>query len=533
MMKQMKRPLAVLALFALAACTNGGTLSTAAKPPLVPGVPSQTGGIVQQNFVGVGDSLTAGFQSGGLLGDPTAFSTVSVLPKNPFGGNVPITQPNGFFALMWLKYNGLAIHPSTYNLDTPVGSPNGPLPLIKAPGLGSQLVLSTGTIAPTHSGCDSFNDEAFSTTGWSQTRLNPAAPIADVSVPGITMHEVLSMVAPLTGPSTASDCGYVSLPGDKTSGALQSLVQGESTLFYPMLGQFDQVQGPGKATELSSAVALHPKLATVWLGGNDMLKFIESHGQSPVTDSPAQFSTDETQIITTLQKAGAQVVVADLPDILGHPSSGEPPIATFIAQTSLAADLQQLGVPAAAAGAVAAYVQSTYTKGPGGFVLINGVFSIVNQLQTNPTALPVLDPNGPGSGDGTVYLDQTFAAQAIALNDAYNAETDQIATGTGAALAPLQATFKSLGTTGVPLAPGVTLTTRYGGGLFSFDGIHPSDTGYALIANLFIQAADTTYSLSIPPLSMATDISGIAQVDPYNPFLIKAIDPTYPFPFNQ
>ena len=133
-----------------------------------------------------------------------------------------------------------------------------------------------------------------------------------------------------------------------------------------------------------------------------------------------------------------------------------------------------------------------------------------------------------------MYLDQTFAAQAIALNDAYNQTTDQVATGTGAALAPVTATFLGLSSTGVPLAPGVTLTTRYGGGIFSFDGVHPSDTGYALVANLFIQAADTKYSLTIPPVS-AAEIGGIASVDPYNPFVIKAVLPpgTYPLPFNQ
>ena len=33
----------------------------------------------------------------------------------------------------------------------------------------------------------------------------------------------------------------------------------------------------------------------------------------------------------------------------------------------------------------------------------------------------------------------------------------------------------------------VTLTTRYDGGVFSLDGIHPSDTGYGIVANEFIR----------------------------------------------
>ena len=39
----------------------------------------------------------------------------------------------------------------------------------------------------------------------------------------------------------------------------------------------------------------------------------------------------------------------------------------------------------------------------------------------------------------------------------------------------------------------------YGGGLFSVDGIHPSNTGYAIIANLFIAAIDSV-GQSIPPV---------------------------------
>lgn len=528
MKRQFAKSLALLAAAALAACSGNGTGVTPPKAPPVLGVPSN-GGITPQAFVGVGDSLTAGEQSDGVLGAPGVTSPLSAFPGNA----VPVTQTNGFWALMYLKYHGMALSPSTYNIATAVGTASGPLPLIKGPGLGSQIVLNaTQLIAPTHSPCDQFNEAAFSSTAWGQTRVNPGAPIANVAVPSMTMHEALSMVAPLTGPPNAPNCGYASLPGDPTSGALQSVVSGESGFFYPILGQFQTTQGAGKATQLSAALELRPKLATVWLGGNDMLKYIESHGLSPVTDSPGQFAADETQIVTTLQKAGAQVVLADLPDILGHPSSGEPPVATFIAQTSLAADLEQFGIPASAATSVAAYVESTYTKGPGGFVLVNGFFSILSQLQANPAQPPVLDPAGPGSGDGTVYLDQTFAAQAIALNDAYNKETDQIASQTGAALVPIQATYVGLSENGLPLAPGVTLTTRYGGGIFSFDGVHPSDTGYALVANLFIQAADTKYGLTIPPVTPA-ETGAIASVDPYNPYVIKAVDPAYPLPLNQ
>lgn len=524
MFKSTHRTLAALAVIALSACSGGPSGSGGPSLPVLP----PGGGIAQQSFVGIGDSLTFGEQSEGMLGDPATTNPASGLP----GGIVPVGQENGFWALMYAQLNGIALDPAHYNVTTKLGdAATSPLPLIHSPGLGSQLVVSTVAppFAPTHSGCDAFNQAAFSPTNWIGTRMNSGAPIADLGVPGATMHEAVAQTAPLTGPSTQPDCGYVTIPGDPTSGGLQSLVNSESEMYYPVLGQFQRTLGPGKATQLSAALSLKPSLTTVWLGANDLLKYIFSHGQSPATETPQQLAADLTTIVTSLEKNGSKVVVGNLPDILGNPATNEIPVPQFFPQTKLSADLQGLGVPASAADQLAAYVSATYTKGNGGFLTESGFLSLVSQVKANPAALPNLDPSGPGSGAGALYLDQTFAAQVIALNAGYNQAIDQVVASTGAALADVQTTFQSLGASGLPLAPGVTLTLQFGGGIVSYDGLHPSNVGYAVLANLFIGAADTKFGLTIPPLSTAV-IGGIAQNDTYNPFVIKAINPAWPFP---
>jgi lysophospholipase L1-like esterase len=525
MLKSLHRTLAAAALVSLAAC-SGGTVST---PPTAPspsaGNPS---GIVQQNFVGIGDSLTFGEQSDGMLG-ALATSPVSGLP----GNIVPATQTNGFFALMYAQMNGITLDPANYNLDTALGAPaTSPLPLIKAPGLGGQLVVSAVNppFGASHSPCDQFNDAAYSASAWTSTRVFASGPIANLGIPGITMHEAVAMTGPMTGPPNTPGCGYVTLPGDPTSGGLQALVSGESQAFYPVLGQFQAKLGAGHVTQLNAAVALQPKLVTVWLGANDVLKFIFSHGQSPVTDTPQQLAADLTTIVTTLEKSGAKVVVGNLPDILGNPSiPTDTPVAQFFPITKLSADLQALGIPQAAADQLTAYVSATYTKGTGGYLTESGFFSLAGQVKANPSALPNLDPNGAGSGDGPLYLDQSFAAQAIALNAGYNQAINGVAAATGAALADFQTEFENLDATGLTLAPGVTLTLHFGGGILSYDGLHPSNVGYALIANEFIAAADTKFGMTIPPLDAAT-IGAIAQSDSYNPFVVKAVNPAWPFP---
>src|SRR5438270_4392824 len=131
MFNRVSRPLALFAIVALSACNGGGGNSTPAA------VPPQTGSAILSTIVGVGDSLTAGFQAGGLLGVPTT-NPFSSLPGNA----VPPTQTNGWWALFYAQAKGIALSPSTYNVATSIGNPaTSPLPLINAPGIGAVLVI--------------------------------------------------------------------------------------------------------------------------------------------------------------------------------------------------------------------------------------------------------------------------------------------------------------------------------------------------------------------------------------------------------
>jgi len=499
MSQRLLRSLSILAIGALTAC-NGSSTTT-----ITPGGLNFGAATV---VVGIGDSLTAGYQSNGFNGDPAATSPLSAYP----GGVVPPGQENGFFALFYEQATGTSAA-AMANSGTSV------LPLVRAPGLGTQVVLNaTSLLAGTHSGCDAFNTAAYSSTAWTTTRLNATGAVTDLGVPGITMHEAVAMHAPLTGPPTGANCGFVTIPGDPTSGALQSLVNGESLTFYPVLGNFQNALGPN-LTELNAALALKPGLVTVWLGANDLLKFTFSAGQSPASETPAQMAADLTQIVTSLKASGAKVLVADLPNVLQTPQ--------FFPQPKISADLQALGVPAALANAIVTNFLGAppYNIGAGGYLTESGFLTLITQLQTGQT----LNLNG-AAGIGSYYLPDAFAAQVAALNTAYNQAIDGVAASNGVPLVPITATFNTINATGVTLGPGQTATLRFGGGLLSWDGLHPSNLGYAVIANAFIAAADgPPYNLTIPPLTNA-QIGAIAAADPYDPFVIKALNPASPFP---
>ena len=59
----------------------------------------------------------------------------------------------------------------------------------------------------------------------------------------------------------------------------------------------------------------------------------------------------------------------------------------------------------------------------------------------------------------------------------------------------------------------VPLTTQAGGGLFSLDGVHPTDVGYAIIANAFIDTMNRRFETKIQPV----DLAAVATTDPLFP----------------
>jgi len=525
MFKRVSRPLALLTVAALAACNGGGGSSTPAT------VPPQNGSAVLNTIVGVGDSLTAGFQAGGLLGVPTT-NPFSSLPGNA----VPPTQTNGWWALFYAQAKGIALSPSTYNVATAIGNPStSPLPLINAPGIGAVLVIGNassptpGAPTATHSPCDSFNQAAYSPgTALSVVRANPTGTVLDVAVPGQTAHEALYQIAPLTAPPTGPGCTFPSSPTDATAGALQTLVNGESYPFYPIVGPFGaRLTTP---SQVDAAVSLHPTLATVWLGANDLLKFTFSGGNMVASDTSQQMQSDITTTIQRLQNAGARVVVGNLPDVLhtaqffqgslppGAPANNAICQINNYFYCGILNGLIKQGVPAATAVTVAVNATTTvgaapYNVGAGAYLTETGFF---NAFQQVAAGLAVGNLNPPITLNPGDFLPAAFAAQVQTLNDSYNSAIAASATATGAGLADVNGVFKQIyaGTFPGQFISPTCCSLVFGGGLLSWDGLHPSDTGYAFLANDFIGAADAKFGLSIPPIDAAT----LGQINAFDPF---------------
>lgn len=461
---------AVILSLGASACSSSSNSTPAVNPP------NTVASAIR--FAGVGDSLTAGVQSNGLLG----IVAPNPVPGSPFGAFVPPTQPNGFWALVWSKMNPGA-DPSDPRIS--------PLPLMAAPGVGTVLVPnSQGAPTPITGPCNALNGIAYTFGTAMQARLNPHRAPFDVGIPGQTMHEAVYQYQP-TGPCK---------PPPGPVGALAALLP-ENGYFYPILGNFGIT-----VTQLQAAVALRPQLTTVWLGSNDLLKFAFSNGAVGPTD-PGQFAGDLTTIIRSLQKTGSKVAVANLVDVLHAAFFFPGPSIVAV----ITAKFVSIGLPPSVALAFANQLAAEILKesgvGPnGGWLTLQGLGKTFAAFQNGSQTIGLV-----ATGD---YVTAALGVRLQQSNNTLNAVINGVAQQNGAALVDIQGTFHKIVANGgiYPLNP-KCCSLIYGGGFFSLDGIHPSDTGYAVLANAFISTIDSSFGYSIP----FVDVNAIYANDPFAP----------------
>ena len=93
-------------------------------------------------------------------------------------------------------------------------------------------------------------------------------------------------------------------------------------------------------------------------------------------------------------------------------------------------------------------------------------------------------------------------------NASYNATIEGLAAANGLAFVDARASLAQVAEEGIPYNGGVLTSEFVTGGGFSLDGVHPTPRGYALVANLAIQAINETYGATIP----VVDIGDFATV---------------------
>jgi phospholipase/lecithinase/hemolysin len=228
---------------------------------------------------------------------------------------------------------------------------------------------------------------------------------------------------------------------------------------------------PSAPTELQEAVSLKPTTAIMWIGNNDVLLTI-LEGTQPT--SLFSFATSYNQAMSGMAHASKHLVVANIPDVTLLPYLTTIP--------ELAAELKTT-VP---------FVELTFGLAPGDEVTPYALPLILAMEETGKfTKLSDTGSNGP------IVVRAATILEIKALVLAYNAIIEVEAAINGATVVDIYSYVNSLAANGV-VVNGKKLTTVFGGGLFSADGVHPTNTGYALIANEFIKTMNRSLGTNVP-----------------------------------
>jgi lysophospholipase L1-like esterase len=348
----------------------------------------------------IGDSLTAGFQNGGLGSDGQLAGYPSLLAAQ---ADFDITLP-------LISEPGIPPKLQLINVLPPVIEP--------AAGLGS--------------------------------RVNILEQATNLAVPGHTVNDALYRRPAEKDPITTVVLGF---PGLLT-GTIKS--------------------------QIEWAEALQPTFAFVWIGNNDVLPYATSGGTRPFTPID-DFEDDYQELLHRLEATGADLIIANIPDVTS--------IAFFLTAEEVAA---QAGQELSDIGPILG-IQS------GDLVTIEGL-PLVEEILTGQVPPPLPDEVVLDAEEISISRQSVVETNRIIAREAYRRNIP---------LVNMNILFRLLQIFGVPVN-GKQLNTKFLGGLFSLDGVHPSNTGYAITANHFIRTLNFRYRARIKRIG----ISRIAQEDP-------------------
>jgi lysophospholipase L1-like esterase len=206
--------------------------------------------------------------------------------------------------------------------------------------------------------------------------------------------------------------------------------------------------------------------------------------------SVATFTQEFQQLLSTLHaQTKATLIVGNIPDVTTVPYLT--PAATIIAEVATETGLSQ------------AQVATDLGIQTGDLVNATGqsqVQTAVTAIQQGQTPTPLTDAG---------FLNATEIATIQSTVTQYNAAIAQEVTAEGGVLVDIHTFISSLAQNGITIN-NYQATSTFLGGLFGLDGIHPTNTGYALIANQFIDTMNTSLKTSIADVNVST----IAVADP-------------------
>lgn len=387
------------------------------------------GAVDLSRYVALGDSLTAGFASGGLT-----------------------------------EYYQVRSYPALLAQQAGVAS-GFELPLVSAPGipnLNELVALAPGPIIRP-------------IPGPSGTPLNAelARPYNNLGVPGANLYDMLF-----------------------TTGDIMNLLQGNQDNVM-----HDLILRNGVNTALEQAIGLQPTFVTMWIGNNDVLGAalagtpVEGITMTPVATFEQLYHNALGALVAN---TSADIVVINLPDVAAIP---------FVNSIEPYVDVPGVGrVPLI--GSNGPLPESARLTLLASSLLAQGI-GIPTQLGGSGQPLPEdLQIVGGQVIPGVVLREEEIAVISDRVA-AFNQIIAQEAAAFGVEVLDVNTLFNDIVGGNLWILGGIELSADFLlGGIFSYDGIHPQNIGYALVATELIDLINDRLGGNLPQVNMGNILCG-------------------------
>ncbi len=226
---------------------------------------------------------------------------------------------------------------------------------------------------------------------------------------------------------------------------------------------------PRLQTQIEYVESAQPAMIICWIGNNDVLSAAFSFGNmntsqlTPVADFERDYIALTDRLGALVTNNGSKVVFANIPDITDI---------GFLVDRATAEEMT---------GFTVELPDGHYT-------------SVIGVL------LMKFSGNDDVVGDPNFVLDNEETAEIQDRIQSFNSIIQHQASRVGMPVVDMNAMFAD-SIVNPPIFAGIPLTTNILGGLFSLDGVHPSNIGHALVANEFIRTMNQAFNMNVPELS--------------------------------
>lgn len=468
------------------------------------------------NYVALGNSLTAGFADNGLYitGQQNSYPNI-MAEQFALAGGGEFRQPLMNDNLGGLVIDGVNDLPNRLVLASDAEGNLGPAVLAGAatstisdglsgafnntgvpgaksfhlvlPGYGDAAGLATGTANPyfvrfaSSPGTTVLEDAVAQNPSFFSLWIGNNDILSFATSGGAGVDQTGNLDPSTYGPNDITDpqvfAGVYSqqvgaLVGTGAQGALVNLPDVTSIPFFTTV--------PSQAIPLDAATAAGLNAAFAAYN-TQVLPGLAQFGIITPTEAAArQINFVEGVNFVTMQDEE----LVDISPFIQAPPFNVDPITASVLSRLRQATAQDI-IPLTAAGVLGTQDQATFDL----LISLGVPAEQAAQQSVNGVTVPLQDQ----------FVLSTAEQAAIATAQAsYNATIEGLAQANGLAFVDAQAALQEVASGGTAFNGGVLTSTFVTGGAFSLDGVHPTPRGYALTANVIIDAINNQYGSTIP-----------------------------------